>query len=311
MSMICTDINEGLVQASEVPTSPVAAPRVPILAVIGVGLIGGSFCAALRQAKFAARIVGIGRNPAALQEAVNLGLIDEVKSIGEAGAEADLIMLATPVGAMGKVLAELRPHLKASAVVTDAGSSKSDVVAVARAELGESVARFVPGHPIAGSEQSGPQAASAELYRGRDVILTPLPENSSGAVELVRDAWLACGARVHTMAADEHDAVLASVSHLPHLLAFAFMTQLGRTQNVQQRLGLAGSGFRDFTRIAASSPEMWRDILRANRAAILRELSDYQEVLNECAQLLAEDDSQRLEEMLRQAAQLRRDWNLS
>lgn len=287
------------------------SPRVPVLVVVGVGLIGGSFCAALRKAGFVGRIIGAGRNPQSLQRAVDLGLVDEVRSLADAAKDADLVFLATPVGAMRAVFAELRPYLKEGAVVTDAGSSKGDVVEVARAELGDRIACFVPGHPIAGSEQSGPEAASATLYQGRDVVLTPLAENTPEAIALVRSAWDACGARIHCMSAVEHDEVLASVSHLPHLLAFAYMLQVGGTRNVQQRLDLAGSGFRDFTRIAGSSPEMWRDILLANRHAILHELDEYRKVLDDLVRVLHDGDGDGLTRALARASDLRRGWSLS
>lgn len=281
---------------------------IPVLAVVGVGLIGGSFSAALRRAGVVGRVVGVGRNAGTLAQARAIGLIDEVMTAAEAAAAADVLMLSTPVGAMPALLAEMAPYLRPQAVVTDGGSTKQDVIAAARQGLGERIAQFVPGHPIAGSEQSGPQAARADLYAGRQVILTPLPENRSADVELIREAWQACGARVTLMPAEQHDRVLASVSHLPHFLAFAYMAQVSEAGDAALRLETAGSGFRDFSRIAGSSPEMWRDIFLANREALLREMAEVGAVLDAMTRALREDDAAYLQKVLEQASQVRRCW---
>lgn len=279
-----------------------------MLAIVGVGLIGGSFSAALRRAGLVGKVIGVGRNAATLAQARELGLIDEVMPVAQAAAAADVMMLSTPVGAMPALLASIAPHLQAHAVITDGGSTKQDVIAAARAGLGERIDRFVPGHPIAGSEQSGPQAAYADLYQGRNVILTPLPENSAADVALIRAAWEACGAKVSQMSADQHDAVLASVSHLPHFLAFAYMAQVVGAPDAAVRLDNAGSGFRDFSRIAGSSSEMWRDIFLSNRDAVLHELDEVRAVLDGMAAALREGDGQRLQATLDIAAQARRRW---
>lgn len=281
---------------------------IPVLAVVGVGLIGGSFSAALRRAGVVGRVVGVGRNAGTLAQARAIGLIDEVMTAAQAAAAADVLMLSTPVGAMPALLAEMAPYLRPQAVVTDGGSTKQDVIAAARQGLGERIAQFVPGHPIAGSEQSGPQAARADLYAGRQVILTPLPENRSADVELIREAWQACGARVTLMPAEQHDRVLASVSHLPHFLAFAYMAQVSEAGDAALRLETAGSGFRDFSRIAGSSPEMWRDIFLANREALLREMAEVGAVLDAMTRALREDDAAYLQKVLEQASQVRRCW---
>jgi prephenate dehydrogenase len=206
-----------------------AAAPIPVLAVVGVGLIGGSFAAALRRAGRVRQVLGVGRKGPSLERARELGLIDEAVDAAEAAARADLIMLAAPVGAFAAILAEMRDALKPGAIITDAGSTKAQVVRAARAVLGERIACFVPGHPIAGAERIGPDAADPDLYTGRKVVLTPLPENAPADVARVRDAWRACGAQVLDMDADEHDRVLASVSHMPHFLAAVYVAQVARS----------------------------------------------------------------------------------
>lgn len=285
-----------------------AGPLIPVLAVVGVGLIGGSFAAALRRAGQAGRVLGVGRNAQSLARAVELGLIDEAASAEEAAARADLILLATPVGGLADALSRMRAHLRPGTVLTDAGSTKAEVVLAARAALGDQVAQFVPGHPIAGAERTGPEAADADLYRKRTVILTPLAENGASSLDLVRRAWQACGADVIDMDADAHDRVLASVSHLPHLLAAVYMEQVAEAADAPTRLDLAGSGFRDFTRIAAGSPEMWRDIFLSNRDAMLAELADVRAVLDRAERAIADGDGAALLTLLETAARARRNW---
>jgi prephenate dehydrogenase len=284
-------------------------PLFPVLAVAGVGLIGGSFALALRHAGVASHVLGVGRpGGGSLARARELGLIDEAVSPREAAERADLILLATPVGALGAILAEMRPALRAGTLITDAGSTKLEVIAQARLALGDRIGQFVPGHPIAGAERSGPDAAMADLYRNRKVVLTPLPENSADAVAQVRQAWQACGADVVEMDGAAHDCALASISHLPHLLAAVYVAQVARSDNADTRLALAGSGFRDFTRIAAGSPEMWRDIFAHNRQAVLGELNAMRGMLDAAESALAEGDDAGLMAILEQAAHTRRHW---
>ncbi|MEN5165468.1 MULTISPECIES: prephenate dehydrogenase [Achromobacter] len=285
-----------------------AGPLIPVLAVVGVGLIGGSFAAALRRAGQVGRVLGVGRNASSLARAVELGLIDEAVSAEDAAARADLVLLSTPVGGLKNVLARMLPHLGAGTVLTDAGSTKAEVVEAARDALGEHIGRFVPGHPIAGAERTGPDAADADLYGQRTVILTPLAENAAASIDLVRRAWQACGASVIDMDADAHDRVLASVSHLPHLLSSVYMEQVATAADAPTRLALAGSGFRDFTRIAAGSPEMWRDIFLSNRDAMLAELADVRAVLDRAERAIADGDDAALLALLDTAAQARRHW---
>ncbi|WP_454693836.1 prephenate dehydrogenase [Achromobacter aegrifaciens] len=285
-----------------------AGPLIPVLAVVGVGLIGGSFAAALRRAGQVGRVLGVGRNAQSLARAVELGLIDEAATVEEAAARADLILLATPVGGLADVLSRMRAHLRPGTVLTDGGSTKAEVVAAARAALGDRAAQFVPGHPIAGAERTGPEAADADLYRKRTVILTPLAENGAASLDLVRRAWQACGADVIDMDAGAHDRVLASVSHLPHLLSAVYMEQVAEAADAPTRLDLAGSGFRDFTRIAAGSPEMWRDIFLSNRDAMLAELADVRAVLDRAERAIADGDGAALLTLLDTAARARRNW---
>lgn len=285
-----------------------AVAAIPVLAVVGVGLIGGSFAAALRRAGQVGRVLGVGRNVQSLSRACEMGLIDDVASAAQAAAQADLIMLAVPVGAMAAVLREMRPHLKPGAVITDAGSTKAEVVQAAREALQDRIASFVPGHPIAGAERVGPEAADPDLYAGRNVVLTPLPENDRGDVDRIRAAWHSCGAHVSEMDVDMHDRILASVSHMPHFLSAVYVAQVARSADAAERLALAGSGFRDFTRIAAGSSEMWRDIFLSNRTAMQVELAALRRVLDSAEQALDAEDGAALEAMLDQAAVFRRGW---
>lgn len=285
-----------------------AQPWMPVLAVVGVGLIGGSFASALRQAGAVGRVLGVGRQAASLAQARRLGLIDEIATLEQAAARADLIFLAMPVGATAAVLAELRPLLRPETLVTDAGSTKADVVAAARSALGDRIGQFVPGHPIAGAEKTGPEAADASLYRGRTTVLTPLAENTAAAKAYVTRAWESCGARVLSMEPDIHDTVLASVSHVPHFLSSVFMWQVATAQDSDLRMALAGTGFRDFTRIAAGSAEVWRDIFLSNRPAVLAELREVKDALEQAEQALEDADGDKLQDFLERAALARRFW---
>jgi prephenate dehydrogenase len=282
-----------------------AGRRFERVAIVGVGLIGGSFALALKAAGLCGRVTGIGRSAVNLQLAKNRGIID---AIAQDTAEADLILVATPVAQFPAVLGALAPGLKPSAIVTDAGSTKRDVIAAARAALGAKVAQFVPAHPIAGAEKSGAAAASAELFRDRRVVLAPLAENPASSVQAVEDAWRACGARVSRMSAEEHDAVFAAVSHLPHLLAYALVHEFAGRANSAQLFGFAAGGFRDFTRIASSHPEMWRDICVANRGPLLAELDRYAEKLRALRPLLERGDAAALEKLFAEARAARERW---
>jgi prephenate dehydrogenase len=279
--------------------------RFPKVAVVGVGLIGGSFALALKAAGACSHVVGIGRGAANLELARARGIVD---AIGTDIADADLILVATPVAQYARVLAAMAPRLKPSAIVTDAGSTKRDVVAAARAALGMKIAQFVPAHPIAGAEKSGAAAADAALFRGKRVVLAPLPENSAADVQAVEEAWRACGARVGRMSPEEHDAVFAAVSHLPHLLAYALVHEVAARGNSAQLFGYAAGGFRDFTRIASSHPEMWRDICTANRDRLLVELDRYVAKLGALRPLVESGDGAALEQLFAEARGARERW---
>jgi prephenate dehydrogenase len=284
----------------------VAHPRK--VAIVGVGLIGGSFALALRKAGRAEEIVGVGRTRANLDRARALGVIDSDASLAEAVRGADLVFLAMPVGATASVLQAIAPHLGADTVVTDAGSTKRDVVDAARAALGPGFARFVPGHPIAGAEQSGVDAARVDLYSGKRAVLTPALDTAPGALDTVRELWRACGAEVHEMTPEVHDAVFAAVSHLPHLLAYALVHDIATHEKSSLLFDYAASGFRDFTRIASSHPEMWRDICMANHRALLAELGRFESVLAEARRLLETQDAAGLERLFEGARRARNGW---
>ncbi len=282
---------------------------VTTLAIVGTGLIGGSFALALKQAGAVGEVLGVGRTPQSLARAQALGLIDRAVDWAEAG-RADCILLALPVGETAAVLARLAPHLKPGAIVTDAGSTKANVVEAARTALGARAADFVPGHPIAGSEQSGPAAARADLYRGRKVVLTPQADTRADALATVRALWEAAGAQVETLDAALHDRVFAAVSHLPHLAAFALVDDLAQRADSEVFFRFAASGFRDFTRIAGSSPEMWRDIALANRDALATELDAYLGALQTLRQAVADGDAATLLEIFSRARAAREQWTM-
>lgn len=277
--------------------------------IFGVGLIGGSFALALRKANAVGEVVGFGRSVTTLEQARQFGIIDRMgENVAHEVADASLVLLATPVAQMADIFARIAPHLGPHTLVTDGGSTKSDVVAAARTNLKDMIAHFVPAHPIAGAEQSGPAAALEELYQGKKVVLTPLPENSKESVARVRKAWELCGAIVSELTPQQHDQVFAAVSHLPHLLSFALVHDLAQRDNRDQLLSFAASGFRDFTRIAASSPEMWRDISLANREALLQEVKRYADELYVVYQALQNNDAAKLEEIFSLAREVRSTW---
>jgi prephenate dehydrogenase len=279
------------------------------IVIFGVGLIGGSFALALKKANAVNEIVGFGRSIASLEEAKKLGIIDRIGAdIAGEVCDADLVFLATPVAQMAELFARIAPHLGTNTLVTDGGSTKCDVVAAARANLGDKIAQFIPAHPIAGAEKSGAAAALADLYQGKKVILAPLAENSKEAVSRVRKTWELCGAVVSELTPQQHDEVFAAVSHLPHLLSFALVHDLAQRDNRDQLLSFAASGFRDFTRIAASSPEMWRDISLANRDALMREVKQYADELYIVYQALENNDAAKLEEIFSLAREVRSGW---
>lgn len=276
------------------------------LCIIGVGQIGGSLARALRVAKAARTIVGYGRDPAHLKRALELGAIDRAETVlADAVQDADMVVLAVPVGAMAEVLREIAPRLDARAVVTDVGSVKGAVVAEARNALGARFSVFVPGHPLAGTEKSGVEASIARLFDGKRVVLTPEPDTDPGAVQRVTDMWRATGAEVLTMTAAHHDEALAATSHLPHMLAYTLVDTLLKLNDRDTLFALTASSFRDVTRVAASDPGMWHDICLTNRVALVKMLKHYRGQLDELLAAIESGDGQYLRELFERAKQQR------
>ena len=276
------------------------------LCVIGVGLIGGSLARALRGAGYCQHIVGAGRSTAHLQKALDLGVIDSYETdLARAVSGADMVLVAVPLGAMQSVFSAIKGQLDDNAVLTDAGSAKGSVLDNAEQVFGVVPEFFVPGHPIAGTEQSGVEASFADLYRNRRVILTPVERTDAQATGRVRAMWEAAGAEVVEMNPQHHDAVLAATSHLPHVLAFTLVDSLVRMTDRQELFEYAASGFRDFTRIASSDPVMWRDICLANHGAIESLIGYFISELKSVQQAVQAQDGDRLLECFANAKQAR------
>lgn len=279
------------------------------LVIFGVGLIGGSVALALKKQAHAPLCIGIGRNRTNLDQALALGVIDKIETnIASALTDADMVLIAAPLAQTKVILQNIQPHLNANTFITDAGSTKTDILAIAQEVLGPQANQFVGGHPIAGAEKSGASAALADLYVGKNVVLTPSPDTNTEAVKKVRQLWRACGANVIEMSAEKHDGIFATVSHLPHLLAFALVEDIASRDNAEELFDFAASGFRDFTRIAGSSPEMWRDISFANKAALLEEITTYEQALSKLKQTLASEDSAKLQALFERASKARNQW---
>lgn len=276
--------------------------------IVGVGLIGGSLARALKRAGVVGEVVGVGRSPASTERAVALDVIDRAAALDEAVPGASMIVLCAPVAQTFALLHAIEPHLQPGTIVTDAGSTKGDVIMAAKTALGDKVAQFVPAHPIAGRELNGVEAALPDLYDGKRIVLCPLQENARADVAAVRAMWEAAGGVCEIMSAVQHDAVFAAVSHLPHLLSYALVAQVANAEDASLKLDCAGGGFRDFTRIAASSPEMWRDICLANREALLRELTTYQSMLAHLRTQIETGNGEALERLFRRASEVRLEW---
>lgn len=278
------------------------------LGIVGVGLIGASLGLAHKDAKTFQKILGVGRSKANSDAALQMGAIDAAVSLQECAKEADVIVVCVPVAQTFAVLHAIEPHLKPNALITDAGSTKSDVIMAAKTALGDKVAQFVPAHPIAGGAQHGAIAAKSDLYQGKEVILCPLQENSPVAIDAIDQFWSTTGAATHRMSALQHDAVFASISHLPHILSFALMLQVANSEDANVKLGHAGAGFRDFTRIAGSSPEMWRDISLANKTALLKEMDQYLNLTKLIRDMIASEDGEALLKAFTRASAERQKW---
>lgn len=272
-----------------------ATPRFRRVGIIGVGLIGGSFALALKAVKAAEVVVGFGRSRANLDVARQLGVIDQVATGWDDIEGCDLILLAVPVGQLPEVMPMIGPRIGKDTLVTDAGSTKRDVVACARAAFADALPRFVPAHPIAGAEKSGAAAARPDLFAGKPVVITPIEETDPLAFGRIRATWQLTGANTMRMDAALHDMALAATSHLPHVLAFAMMNEIAQRPQAEAMLALTGGGFRDFTRIAASSPEMWRDICIANRDTLCSEIDAFSARLSQFRHWIAMGDGSALE----------------
>ena len=272
------------------------------MVIIGLGLIGGSLGLAAKQRGLCQKVVACGRDPRKLQGAVERGIVDQIMpSWGEAVAGADMVVLATPVGAVEEVLQKIAPYLNAETIITDVGSTKGSVIAAARRVFGDLPSGFVPAHPIAGTEHSGFENALADLFVDHKVILTPPIEAAATAVATVAQLWRELGAEVIEMSSDEHDRVLAATSHLPHMLAYALVKMLAERDDHQAMFDLAAGGFKDFTRVASSDPLMWRSIAIANAKELGSLLTSYQELLGEMVQRLENGDGDYLEQFFMDA----------
>jgi prephenate dehydrogenase len=281
------------------------------LGLIGCGLMGGSFALALKRAGLVHTVVGHSQSPASAQKALKLGVVDRVVgTAAEAAQGADLVLVAVPVAAIEATLQAIGPYLSQDSLVMDVGSTKQDVVLGARRALGGQLGRFVPAHPIAGKEHAGVEHATADLYDGCQVVLTPIEDTPATSTERAHALWQALGCRVRRMTPEAHDEAYAAVSHLPHLLAFAMMKAIQDQSRGEAFLTLAGPGFRDFTRIAASEPSVWRDILISNRQAMLEQLDHYQQALNAFEAALIAEDAPALRELIASASAARADWRL-
>ncbi|MBK9133470.1 MAG: prephenate dehydrogenase/arogenate dehydrogenase family protein [Betaproteobacteria bacterium] len=281
------------------------------LGVIGCGLMGGSFALALRRAGLVKRVIGYSKSPSTTERARKMGIIDvAAESALLAVAGSDVVLLAVPVAATETTFRAIRHLVEPNVLFMDVGSTKRDVVDAARRVLRERIGSFVPAHPIAGKEASGIEHADAGLYTGRQVILTPLPQTNVAMLQKATDAWAAVGAQVLKMSPENHDAAFAAVSHLPHMLAFAYFGAVVNQPAGRDYLSLAGPGFRDFTRIAASSPEMWRDILIANREEVIKQSQLFRHALTAFEQALQTGNTDALEAMIRAPAEGRAAWQM-
>jgi prephenate dehydrogenase len=278
--------------------------------VIGVGLIGASLGLALKKAGVVDKVLGVGRSSANLDQALKMGAIDAVVDLVEAAKQSDVIVLCIPVAQMRAVFEVIEPHLESRTMITDAGSTKGDVILAAKEVLGKKACQFVPAHPIAGGAPHGASAAKADLFQGKQTILCPLQENSPQDTDLIEGFWRSIGSVVKKISNVQHDAIYAAVSHLPHILSYALMASVVNSEDAEQKLSHVGAGFKDFTRIAASSPEMWRDICLGNRTAVLKELDQYLLVVNHMRKLIAENDGAGLEKLFDKASKARQDLDV-
>ena len=282
------------------------------LGLIGCGLMGGSFALALKRAGLVKRVIGYSKSPSTTERAKKLGVLDDAaESALLAVSGSDIVLLAVPVSATEATFKAIRHLVEPGCLFMDVGSTKRDVVDAARRVLKERIAQFVPAHPIAGKEAGGVQHADAALFQGRQVILTPLASTDATMVQKAVDVWAAIGCQVMKMTPESHDAAFAAVSHLPHLLAFAYFSAVARQPGGEDFLALAGPGFRDFTRIAASDPVVWRDILVSNREEILKQSLRFRHTLDAIEHVMRSGNGEALEDLIRQAADARANWQMN
>ncbi|MBT8606119.1 prephenate dehydrogenase/arogenate dehydrogenase family protein [Polynucleobacter paneuropaeus] len=286
-------------------------PNYGVVSIVGVGLIGASLGLALKQAGVVTKVLGVGRSQSNLEQALKIGAIDGAVDLVDAAKQSDLIVLCVPVAQMRATFTAIEPHLASKTLITDAGSTKSDVILAAKEVLGKKACQFVPAHPIAGGAQHGASAAKADLFFGRQVIICPLQENSPQDIALVEKFWQAVGALVKMLSSVQHDAIYAAVSHLPHILSYALMASVINSEDAVDKLSHIGAGFKDFTRIAASSPEMWRDICLANSTSILKELDQYLAIVQHLRKLIADNDGTGIERVFAKASKARQDLDAS
>ena len=280
------------------------------LCVVGTGLIGGSLARDLRRLGEVGEIVGSSRNAANLERAVDLGIIDRFDvDIARAAAGADMVVVAVPLGATESVFERIRDALDDDAIITDVGSAKGSVVAAARTALGARLSRFVPAHPVAGTEHSGVDSSVERLFENRRVIVTPTVETDAGALERVSTMWTMVGADVIEMDVDHHDEVLAATSHLPHMLAYTLVDVLGRTSRRAEIFRYSAGGLRDFTRVASSDPRMWQDICSANRDAIVRELERFRAALGRLTDAVRREDGEYVRSVFTRAKSTRDEYS--
>ena len=282
------------------------------LGLIGCGLMGGSFALALKRAGLVKRVVGYSKSPSTTQKARQMGVIDiEAPSALRAVSGSDIVLVAVPVAATEATFKAIRHLVTKQMLVMDVGSTKSDVVEAARRALREQVGSFVPAHPIAGKEVAGVEHADADLYKGKQLILTPIERTLTAQLRRAQEVWTAMGCRVVQMSPEAHDAAFAAVSHLPHLLGFALMNSIAAQPAGKEFLGLAGPGFRDFSRIAASDPKVWRDILLSNQQEVLQQSRLFRHALEALEQMIVSGNASALEHAITEASTLRANWHMT
>ncbi len=278
--------------------------------IFGVGLIGGSIALSLKKTGLTSSIIGVGRNQDNLNDAIKLKIIDHTsQDLDKNIAEANIIIIATPVAQIPSILKIIQPYLSSHTIITDVGSTKTDVIESAREILGQQYSQFIGGHPIAGSEKHGAMAAHSDLFKNKNVILTPDQHSSLRAKEMITTLWKNAGAKVSYMSHIDHDKIFSTISHLPHLLAFSLVDMITQRSNANELLKYAASGFKDFTRIAASSPEMWKDIIFANKKFILEDIKYFENQMELINDAIKHEDEKKILALFKNASKTRNEWS--